>query len=234
MDSEARQQQSFVELEQLISNKESENANLKAQLADVLEKFNEVKLMAERRAKLLHHVMEEYNGMTKEYELMKFETNSMQSRALDLKERLIAAEAQADNLEQSIQFLELENNELRRGRIVEAPSNVWYGECTHSCSRHPRSFPKRSQGKRFMADTEHDQECGPCTEAEEWAEDLIKNPPTFSDSLRRHYESTLPIRPHLSMKPGQDSEYSTLQKSAFEQAEDFPRQIGATIGSDRY
>lgn len=88
------------------------------------DQFNEVKLMAERRAKLLHHVMEEYNGMTKEYELMKFETNSMQSRALDLKERLIAAEAQADNLEQSIQFLELENNELRRGRIVEAPSNV--------------------------------------------------------------------------------------------------------------
>ena len=82
--------------------------------------FKDLKIKAERRAKLLHHVMSEFNAMTKEYEILKTETTTLQQRNKEMYEHIHTQEIRIEQLEQSIQVLEAENNELRRSRIIDA------------------------------------------------------------------------------------------------------------------
>lgn len=64
--------------------------------------------------------MSEFNAMTKEYEIMKSETTILQQRNTEMYELMVKQEKQIEQLEQSVQVLEVENNELRRSRIIDA------------------------------------------------------------------------------------------------------------------
>lgn len=64
--------------------------------------------------------MSEFNAMTKEYEIMRTETTSIQQKNSEMYEHMLVQEKQIEQLEQSIQVLEAENNELRRSRIIDA------------------------------------------------------------------------------------------------------------------
>lgn len=82
--------------------------------------FKDLKVKAERRAKLLHHVMAEYNAMTKEYNIMRMELTTIQSKNTEIYEHMVTQETRIEHLEQNIQILEAENNEYRQSRIVDA------------------------------------------------------------------------------------------------------------------
>uniref|UniRef100_A0A5K3F158 HALZ domain-containing protein n=1 Tax=Mesocestoides corti TaxID=53468 RepID=A0A5K3F158_MESCO len=195
-----------------LEKKTEENANLKAELQEVLSRFKDLKIKAERRARLLHHVMSEYNAMTKEYDIMKVETTTLQSKSNEMYQHILSQDTKIEQLEQSIQVLEAENNELRQSRIIDASTKQWYGECTHSCSRHPRTYPNLSVHSHTGVKIPDEETCPPCetcTEAEAWAEGLINSPNKFSDSLRRHFQSTLPVRSRMPL-PRQSYGTSTM------------------------
>lgn len=64
--------------------------------------------------------MSEYNAMTKEYEILKTETTSLQQRNSEMYDHIVNQDSRIDQLEQNVQVLEAENNELRRSRIIDA------------------------------------------------------------------------------------------------------------------
>lgn len=215
-----------------LDKKNAENEDLKGQLQEVLSRFKDLKIKAERRAKLLHHVMAEYNAMTKDYEIIKSETSILQQRNTEMYELMVKQEKQMEKLEQNVQVLEAENNELRRSRIIDASTKQWYGECNHSCSKHPRSYPHLSvrghQGE-VIAEGDPCPPCDICTEAEAWAQGLMDTAPKFSDSLGKNFQSTLPIRlrpplyqvssstPSSTMKKGTGDSPKEIQISGYRQ-----------------
>ncbi|KAL7061329.1 hypothetical protein AAHC03_09797 [Spirometra sp. Aus1] len=207
-------------LQDLLDSANAENANLRSQLNDLLNRFKDAKIKADRRAELLHHVMSEYNAMEKEYELMKTASTSIQKKNEMLQQQVSMQEESLYQLERSVQLLETENNELRRSRIIDANTKTWYGKCTHSCATHPRTYPyaystRHKDIKQGDAETE-DQEarCEICAEAEKWAEGIIQKPAYWSESLRRHNEATLPLRGQ-DAKPGRETLESTTEHTIF-------------------
>ncbi|KAM7535913.1 hypothetical protein Aperf_G00000101797 [Anoplocephala perfoliata] len=209
-----------------LDKKNAENEDLKSQLQEVLSRFKDLKIKAERRAKLLHHVMSEYNAMTKEYEIMRTESTSIQQKNTEMYERMTVQSKQIEQLEQSIQVLEAENNELRRSRIIDASTKQWYGECTHSCSKHPRTYPNLAvhghRGEEIPAD-EAGPPCEICAEAEAWAQGLMDTAPKFTDSMRKSFQSTLPMRfrPPLYQST-QSTPMSTLKKPTNDAPKEIP------------
>uniref|UniRef100_A0A0R3WXF7 HOOK domain-containing protein n=1 Tax=Hydatigena taeniaeformis TaxID=6205 RepID=A0A0R3WXF7_HYDTA len=69
---------------------------------------------------LLHHVMSEFNAMTKEYEILKTEATTLQEKNNEMYDHIVDQDTRIDQLEQNVQVLEAENNELRRSRIIDA------------------------------------------------------------------------------------------------------------------
>ncbi|VDD81852.1 unnamed protein product [Mesocestoides corti] len=133
--------------------------------------------------------MSEYNAMTKEYDIMKVETTTLQSKSNEMYQHILSQDTKIEQLEQSIQVLEAENNELRQSRIIDAST-------------------KHHTGVK-IPDEETCPPCETCTEAEAWAEGLINSPNKFSDSLRRHFQSTLPVRSRMPL-PRQSYGTSTM------------------------
>ncbi|VUZ54171.1 unnamed protein product [Hymenolepis diminuta] len=207
-----------------LDKKNAENEDLKAQLQEVLSRFKDLKIKAERRAKLLHHVMAEYNAMTKEYEIMKSETTVLQQKNTEMYELMVKQEKQIEQLEQSVQVLEAENNELRRSRIIDASTKQWYGECNHNCSKHPRSYPHLSVHGHLGEVIPEGEPCPPCdicTEAEAWAQGLMDTAPKFSDSLRKNFQSTLPLRLRPPLYQSSSSTpFSTMKKGTSDSSKD--------------
>ncbi len=64
--------------------------------------------------------MAEYNAMTKEYNILKMESTTIQSKKSEMFEHMISQETKIEQLQQTIQVLEAENNELRQSRIIDA------------------------------------------------------------------------------------------------------------------
>ncbi len=64
--------------------------------------------------------MAEYNAMTKEYNILKMESTTIQSKNSEMFEHMISQETKIEQLQQTIQVLEAENNELRQSRIIDA------------------------------------------------------------------------------------------------------------------
>ncbi|KAM3173612.1 hypothetical protein ACTXT7_012174 [Hymenolepis weldensis] len=243
-----------------LDKKNAENEDLKAQLQEVLSrdyvpkislisavreafflrsdpcskssKFKDLKIKAERRAKLLHHVMAEYNAMTKEYEIMKSETTVLQQKNTEMYELMMKQEKQIEQLEQSVQVLEAENNELRRSRIIDASTKQWYGECNHSCSKHPRSYPHLSVHGHLGEVIPEGDPCPPCdicTEAEAWAQGLMDTAPKFSDSLRKNFQSTLPLRLRPPLYQSSSSTpLSTMKKGISDSSKDEKGKLSET------
>nr|CDS21736.1 expressed conserved protein [Echinococcus granulosus] len=207
---------STMDLQSELEKKNAETAKLKAQLEEVLSRFKDLKIKAERRAKLLHHVMAEYNAMTKEYDILKTEATTLQQKKNEMYDYMVNQETRIEQLERNIQVLEAENNELRRSRIIDASTKQWYGECTHSCSKHPRTYPNLTvhghKGEQ-IPDEATCPPCDTCSEAEAWAQGLMDTAPKFTDSLRRHFQSTLPLRSRGTLpRSMQSTPFSTLQK----------------------
>ncbi|VDM26976.1 unnamed protein product [Hydatigera taeniaeformis] len=69
---------------------------------------------------MLHHVMSEFNAMTKEYEILKTEATTLQEKNNEMYDHIVDQDTRIDQLEQNVQVLEAENNELRRSRIIDA------------------------------------------------------------------------------------------------------------------
>ncbi|KAL5108406.1 hypothetical protein TcWFU_000865 [Taenia crassiceps] len=215
-----------TDLRSELAKKDKENAELKAQLEEVLSRFKDLKIKAERRAKLLHHVMSEYNAMTKEYDILKTETTSLQQRNNEMYDHIVNQDTRIDQLEQNIQVLEAENNELRRSRIIDASTKQWYGECTHSCSKHPRTYPNLAVHGHKGEQIPDEASCPPCetcSEAEAWAQGLMDTAPKFTDSLRKHFQSTLPLRSRGTLpRSMQSTPASTLKKPSGVPAQETP------------
>nr|CAD38264.1 hypothetical protein [Taenia solium]CAD53347.1 hypothetical protein [Taenia solium] len=217
---------STMDLKSELEKKDGENAELKAQLEEILSRFKDLKIKAERRAKLLHHVMSEFNAMTKEYDILKTEATSLQQRNTEMYDHIVNQDTRIDQLEQSIQVLEAENNELRRSRIIDASTKQWYGECTHSCSKHPRTYPNLTVHGHKGEQIPDEATCPPCetcSEAEAWAQGLMDTAPKFTDSLRKHFQSTLPLRSRGTLpRSMQSTPASTLKKPSSVPAQETP------------
>ncbi|VDO08067.1 unnamed protein product [Rodentolepis nana] len=154
---------------------------------------------------------------------------ALNCRVADLKTQLLTLQSQIHQDVMSVEYdigslraeldkKNVENEDLRTQLQEVLTRNGWYGECNHSCSKHPRSYPHLSvhghQGE-VIAEGDPCPPCDICTEAEAWAQGLMDTAPKFSDSLRKNFQSTLPLRLRPPLyQVSSSTPFSTMKKSA--------------------